>query len=120
MANMNVEIIGTRDVRRCAEIMEQIMRDGRPVAVDGEGVNLSAKGRMTLLQICTTDKQVILVDLIDPRDPDNVKPAKDLLVSGRVKAMLEAPSPLKVRSAGVFVADKLFVLNRLRSVTVSE
>lgn len=91
------QLIGTKDVRKCLEVMQDIRRQGKPVAIDAEGINLSARGRMTLLQICTWDGRVYLLDLIDPVFQDDPKMGRKLLENGGVKDMLMSRDVQKVK-----------------------
>lgn len=90
------EIIKTTDIERCREVMHTIMKGGHPVAIDAEGVNLGATGRMTLFQMCTWHGHVYLLDLIDERCPNSREGAQKLLRYGLVKTMLESPVNVKV------------------------
>ena len=38
-------------VRESTQIVEELLRAGQPVGLDGEGVNLGPKGQLTLLQV---------------------------------------------------------------------
>merc|ERR550517_506329 len=38
-------------VRESLQIVEDILRSGQPVGLDGEGVNLGPKGQLTLVQV---------------------------------------------------------------------
>ena len=50
-----------------AQVCHSILCRKEPVAVDGEGINLGAKGQITLIQIATMDKQAYIFDLLaDP------------------------------------------------------
>ena len=41
-------------VRESTQIVEELLRAGQPVGLDGEGVNLGPKGQLTLLQVRVT------------------------------------------------------------------
>ena len=39
------------ELKRSKQVVQTLLTEGQPVAVDCEGVNLGAKGRLTLLQV---------------------------------------------------------------------
>lgn len=95
MANnypLNIEVLGVDDVQKCADIMESLIRANQPVALDAEGVSLSATGRMTLLQLKSMSTGAIyIIDLVDPNDVKSTVKARRLLVEGQVKRFVESP-----------------------------
>lgn len=67
------------------------------MALDAEGVSLSATGRMTLLQLKSISTGAIyIIDLVDPNDVKSTAKARRLLVEGQVKRFVESPV-LKVK-----------------------
>ena len=51
------------NVNESLKVVEEIIRAGQPIGLDGEGVNLGPKGTLTLLQVSTMSGQVILFDV---------------------------------------------------------
>lgn len=80
-------------VRESAAIVEDILRAGQPVGLDGEGVNLGPKGQLTLVQVSTVQGQVIIFD---------VQTTPALLTQGGLQRLLESEQVIKV--------DMLYVL----------
>ena len=89
-------IFKTNDAHKCLATMRELQAKGKPVAVDAEGISLSAKGRMTLLQMCSWDGQVYLIDLIDEEFPKEPSFGKRLLENGGVKELLQNSRIVKV------------------------
>ena len=75
-------------VRESAAIVEDILRAGQPVGLDGEGVNLGPKGQLTLVQVSTVQGQVIIFD---------VQTTPALLTQGGLQRLLESEQVIKVR-----------------------
>ena len=74
-------------VRESAGIVEDILRAGQPVGLDGEGVNLGPKGQLTLVQVSTVAGQVIIFD---------VQTTPALLTQGGLQRLLESEQVIKV------------------------
>ena len=54
-----IEMFSTNDAAKCKQAMESLQKKGDPVAVDAEGESLGETGRLTLLQICDWEGQVL-------------------------------------------------------------
>ena len=74
-------------VKESNQLVEEIMRAGQPIGLDGEGVNLGPKGALTLIQISTMNGQVSLFD---------VQTNPELLSHGGLDTLLESESIVKV------------------------
>ena len=74
-------------VRESIQIVEDILRTGHPVGLDGEGVNLGPKGQLTLLQVSTVSGQVIIFD---------VQTTPALMTQGGLQKLLESEQIIKV------------------------
>ena len=77
--------------RESLQIVEDILRDGQPVGLDGEGVNLGPKGELTLLQVSRLGGEVIIFDV-------QTNPA--LITQGGLQSLLESENTIKVRRGG--------------------
>lgn len=82
------------NVRESLQIVADIMHPKRPspdgkivIGVDCEGINLGAKGKLTLLQISTVQGQVYLFDAFT---------SPDLIMRGGLKSLLESETVIKV------------------------
>ena len=51
------------NVYACADIVDQLLTENNPIAVDFEGVDLCRKGELCFVQIATSDKTVYLIDI---------------------------------------------------------
>ena len=74
-------------VRESAEIVEDILRAGQPVGLDGEGVNLGPKGQLTLVQVSTVGGRVIIFD---------VQTTPAIMTQGGLQKLLESEQIIKV------------------------
>jgi len=74
-------------VRESAEIVEDILRAGQPVGLDGEGVNLGPKGQLTLVQVSTVGGRVIIFD---------VQTTPAIMTQGGLQKLLESEHIIKV------------------------
>ena len=74
-------------VRESAEIVEDILRAGQPVGLDGEGVNLGPKGQLTLVQVSTVGGRVIIFD---------VQTTPAIMTQGGLQRLLESEQIIKV------------------------
>ena len=74
-------------VRESIQIVEDILRAGHPVGLDGEGVNLGPKGQLTLVQVSTVSGQVIIFD---------VQTTPALMTQGGLQKLLESEQIIKV------------------------
>ena len=98
MANStkSLKIIGVDDIATCRKLTSTWLQEGDPLALDAEGLNLGATGRLTLLQVATRDGAVTLFDVINPNDFENTASGRRLLEQGGVKDLLESTELLKV------------------------
>ena len=80
-------------VRESAEIVEDILRAGQPVGLDGEGVNLGPKGQLTLVQVSTVGGRVIIFD---------VQTTPAIMTQGGLQKLLESEHIIKVRPVSMF------------------
>ena len=78
-------------IRESLQIVEDILRAGQPVGLDGEGVNLGPKGQLTLLQISRLGGEVIIFD---------VQTTPALVTQGGLQSLLESEHIIKVRREG--------------------
>jgi len=74
-------------VRESVQIVEELLRAGQPVGLDGEGVNLGPKGQMTLLQMSTVRGEVIIFD---------VQTTPAIMTQGGLQRLLESEHIIKV------------------------
>ena len=51
-------------VRESTQIVEELLRAGQPVGLDGEGVNLGPKGQLTLLQVIVMTMKMEMMRII--------------------------------------------------------
>lgn len=86
MASIQVEIVDS--MSKCDRVLHHLKREPY-LAVDGEGVNLSKTGPLTLLQIGTKDGKVYLFDVLTERR---------MLDTGGLKSILESETIVKVRN----------------------
>ena len=77
----------TTSTVRCQEITRDILAEGQPIAVDIEGVRLSATGPLTLLQMVTSQGQSYIFDVLEN---------KDLICKGGIKEVMESTEIVKV------------------------
>jgi exonuclease 3'-5' domain-containing protein 1 len=75
------------NVKESSQIVEELLRVGEPVGLDGEGVNLGPNGKLTLVQISTMSGQVTLFDVL-------TNPA--LLTQGGLGKLIQAETIVKV------------------------
>jgi len=75
------------NVKESMQVVEEIMRTGQPIGLDGEGVNLGPKGKLTLVQVSTMNGGVNLFDV-------QTNPA--LLSQGGLNKLLESETIVKV------------------------
>jgi len=75
------------NVRESLQVVEEIMRAGQPIGLDGEGVNLGPKGKLTLVQVSTMSGQVNLFDV-------QTNPA--LLAQGGLSRLIQSENIVKV------------------------
>jgi len=75
------------NVKESLQVVEEILRAGQPVGLDGEGVNLGPKGRLTLVQISTMAGQVNIFDV-------QTNPA--LLSQGGLNKLIQSEKIIKV------------------------
>ena len=78
-------------IRESLQIVEDILRAGQPVGLDGEGVNLGPKGQLTLLQVSRLGGEVIIFD---------VQTTPALVSQGGLQSLLESEHIIKVRREG--------------------
>ena len=92
MANskLDIEILGVNDVARCAEVMRELRMTGQPIAMDAEGVNLGATGRMTLLQFKASNGKIFILDLVDPSNRSDTLKAGEFIKKGGVEELLKS------------------------------
>ena len=93
-------------VRESAAIVEDILRAGQPVGLDGEGVNLGPKGQLTLVQVSTVQGQVIIFD---------VQTTPALLTQGGLQRLLESEQVIKVMIYVLFLALNLLKCPNLKA-----
>ena len=74
-------------VRESLQIVEEILRAGQPVGLDGEGVNLGPKGQLTLVQVSRLGGEVIIFD---------VQTTPALMTQGGLQSLLESEHIIKV------------------------
>ncbi|KAA0200961.1 hypothetical protein HAZT_HAZT005665 [Hyalella azteca] len=84
----NTEVVVS--VRRCRQITNWILATRKPVALDGEGVNLGPSGPMTLLQLGVYTGQIYIFDL---------QVESQLMSQGGLKQVLESSEVIKVNLA---------------------
>jgi len=75
------------NVKESLQIVEDIMRAGQPIGLDGEGVNLGPKGKLTLVQISTMSGQVNIFD---------VQTNPNLMTQGGLHKLIESETIVKV------------------------
>ena len=73
--------------RRCQQITRDVLSTRKPVAVDIEGVRLSATGQLTLLQMVTSRGESYIFDVLENRD---------LICNGGIKEVMESEEIVKV------------------------
>ncbi|XP_025083010.1 uncharacterized protein LOC112557403 [Pomacea canaliculata] len=96
MAFSKVDIVNTME--KCDRALQGLKRESY-LAVDGEGVNLSKTGPLTLLQVGTKDGEVYLFDVFtEPR----------ILKTGGLKAILESETIVKVMHSSKNDATALY------------
>ena len=83
-------------VRESAQIVEELLRAGQPVGLDGEGVNLGPKGQMTLLQMSTVRGEVIIFD---------VQTTPAIMTQGGLQRLLESEHIIKVSQIVEFMTS---------------
>ena len=83
-------------VRESAEIVEDILRAGQPVGLDGEGVNLGPKGQLTLVQVSTVGGRVIIFD---------VQTTPAIMTQGGLQKLLESEHIIKVRPVSLYTLE---------------
>ena len=83
-------------VRESLQIVEDILRSGQPVGLDGEGVNLGPKGQLTLVQVSRAAGEVIIFD---------VQTTPAIMTSGGLQRLLESEHIIKVGGGG----ERLFI-----------
>jgi len=75
------------NVKESLQVVDDIMRAGLPIGLDGEGVNLGPKGKLTLVQISTMAGQVNIFDV-------QTNPA--LLTQGGLNKLVQSEHIVKV------------------------
>jgi len=75
------------NTRECHQVVDEMLRAGQPVGLDGEGVNLGPKGFLTLIQISTIDGKVFIFD---------VKTNPTIFTEGKLKKLLQSTDIVKV------------------------
>ena len=95
-ASPAIEFFTTNDLAKCKCTMDSLRERGDPIAVDAEGVNLGATGRLTLLQICDWTGQVYITDVINEAYPRKRNKGKELMIKGGIKDLLEDENTVKV------------------------
>ena len=83
-------------VRESVQIVEELLRAGQPVGLDGEGVNLGPKGQMTLLQMSTVRGEVIIFD---------VQTTPAIMTQGGLQRLLESEHIIKVSQIVEFMTS---------------
>jgi len=75
------------NIRECQMLVEDVLQSGQPIGLDGEGVNLGPKGKLTLVQISTMSGQVFIFD---------VQTNPGLFIQGRLADLLQSENIVKV------------------------
>lgn len=73
--------------RESLQVVQDILRAGQPVGLDGEGVNLGPKGQLTLVQVSRAGGEVIIFD---------VQTTPAIMTQGGLQSLLESEHIIKV------------------------
>ena len=88
--------------RESLQIVEDILRAGQPVGLDGEGVNLGPKGQLTLVQVSRLGGEVIIFD---------VQTTPALMTQGGLQSLLESEHIIKVSRGRACLYSHIFYVN---------